>query len=66
MFYFLCFYGLLMIGLNAFMLFFTSFHFDVYFAFGIFFVGFAIAKKYDFQRAAKAAHKLPSCYNLDD
>ncbi len=65
MFHFLCFYGLLMIGLNACLLLFAGFSFNIHLFFGVFFVCFAMAKKNEFQRAAKAAHKLPSCYNLD-
>jgi len=65
MFYFLCFYGLLMIGINVCLLLFTGFSFNLHLLFGIFLLGFATTKKNEFQRAAKAAHKLPSCYQLD-
>lgn len=65
MFYFICFYGLLMIGSNICLLLLTPFSFKLHLLFGIFFVGFAIMKKHEFQHAAKAAHKPPSCYQLD-
>lgn len=65
MFYFLCFYGLLMIGINVCLPLFTGFSLNLHLLFGVFFLGFATTKKNEFQCAAKAAHKLPSCYQLD-
>lgn len=65
MFYFLFFYGFLMIGFSFCLTFFAIFGLYLHFAFGIFFLFFVAMKKQEFQRAAKAAHKLPSCYQLD-
>lgn len=65
MYHFLCFYGLMMIGINLCLLLFSGFSFNVHLLFGLFFLGFVIVKKAEFQSEAKAAHKLPSCYKLD-
>lgn len=63
MFQFLCFYGLLAIGLNLCLLAFQDFRFNHHLAFGIFFLSFALTKKPEFQRTV--SRKLPSCYSLD-
>ncbi len=65
MFYFLCFYGLLMIAFDLCLFLFIGFRFNLHLLFGIFFVGFVLMKKEEFQRAAIAERRLPDCYRLN-
>jgi len=65
MFQFLCFYGLLIIGLNICLVILGHFMFSFYLPFGMLFLIFALVKKQEFIQAAEVRRKLPSCYKLD-